>query len=346
MRLLFVTQAVDERAPVLGFVCGWLHAFAGVFSRISVVCLQKGVCTLPQNVSVYSLGKERGGNRFLYAFRFLGYIWRARRAYDAVFVHMNQEYILLAGLLWRALRKPVALWYNHTAGTLWTKIAMRLATTVFHTSPYAFTAGTKKSVRMPAGIDIGRFIPVADMVRVPRSILFLGRVAPLKGVHTLVEAALILRAQRKDFSLTICGDALPRDAGYEREVRKRAEPLVKEGKCRFLPAIANSLAPRLFSEHEIFVNLTPAGNYDKTVLEAAACGTLPLVSSPAFRDAFPPELFFAEHNPESLADAVLRVSAFAEKYKKEIQARLRSCVVETHDLHLLVTKVYENLLPR
>lgn len=350
MRLLFITQAVDERDLVLGFVCGWLRAFASSFSHISAVCLRKGNFSPPQNVTVYSLGKERGGgNKFLYAIRFLRYVWRARREYDAVFVHMNQEYLLLAGLLWRVLGKPLALWYNHTAGNMWTKIAMRLATVVYHTSPHAFTAGTKKSVRMPAGIDTSRFAPVADIARASRSVLYLGRIAPIKSVRTLVEASLLLHARNADFSLTICGDALSRDVRYAHEVRALAEPLVAPQKCRFLAGVPNVDAPHIFSAHELFVNLTPRGNYDKTVLEAAACGTLPVVSSPAFRDAFPPELFFEERNATSLADALGRVFSMSTEKTEALRARLREYVVRTHDLCLLARKtkeIYENLLHR
>lgn len=339
MRLLFITQAVDERDSVLGFVCNWLRVFVEQFSYISVVCLRKGECTLSKNVSVYSLGKERGGNKLSYTLRFLRYVWRERREYNAVFVHMNQEYILLAGVWWRLIRKPVALWYNHTAGTFWTKIAMRLATVVFHTSPYAFTAGSSKSIRMPAGIDTKLFMPVAEIARAPHSILYLGRIAPIKGVHTLIEAALFLRARNVDFFLTICGDALPRDFAYEQKVHILAKPLIATGQCNFLPAITNVSAPRLFSEHELFVNLTPAGNYDKTVLEAAACECLPVVSSPAFRDTFPPELFFEERSPASLADAIERVFAISEEKKEKLRTLLREYVVKNHNLILLAEKM-------
>ncbi len=350
MRLLFITQAVDEREPVLGFVVGWLRAFSNGFEHISTVCLRKGQYNLPDNVSVITLTpdvdrRQTSGVilRAKRSARFMYLVWNTRRKYDVVFVHMNQEYILLAGFLWRLLGKPVAFWYNHTDGGMFTKIAMRLATVVFHTSPYAFTAGSEKSVRMPAGIQTTRFTPVLGVSRSPRSILYLGRIAPIKGVKTLVESAILLHERGVSFSLTICGDALPRDEAYVELVRMLAAPLVEAGKCSLVPAISNAEAPHLFSEHEIFVNLTPSGNYDKTVLEAAACGTMPIVSSPAFRDAFPPELFFSERDPISLADAIERVFAFSNERRYEMAALIRDYVVKTHELTVLVQKVQTHL---
>lgn len=349
MRLLFITQSVDERDTVLGFVCGWLREFANEFSDISVVCLRKGVFSLPENVKVFSINNTKCcGLQTLgvvgKALIFLRFVWRTRNDYDAVFVHMNQEYILLAGVLWKILGKKVALWYNHTSGNFLTRTAMMLADVVFHTSPYAFTAGTKKSVRMPAGIDVERFSQVAGVVRAPKSILYLGRIAPVKGVKTLIEASLILQQRGVDFSITICGDALPRDSEYEKILRQLAEPLVVSGKCRFIAGVPNSEAPSVFSIHKIFVNLTPAGNYDKTVLEAAACGTIPIVSSPAFRDAFPTELFFEEKNPQSLADKIEKIFTLREDEQLEISNRLRKYVEEKHNLKILPKRIYENLL--
>ena len=108
MRLLITTQVVDRTDPFLGFFHGWIVELAKHFEHIEIICLQEGQHSLPSNVNVNSLGKELGiQSRIVYAARFLGLVWKLRDSYDAVFVHMNQEYILLAGWLWKILHKRI-----------------------------------------------------------------------------------------------------------------------------------------------------------------------------------------------------------------------------------------------
>src|SRR3989344_1023815 len=274
MKLLIVTQKMDKSDPVLGFMHGWVFHLAKTFERISVVCLEKGKVELPKNVSVFSLGKEktadsrrlgRGFTRMKYAWHFLRYITKFRNEYDAVFVHMNPEYMILGGMFWRFFRKSSALWYNHFSGGFMFRLAVFFSRKVFYTSPFSASARFGKSARMPAGIDTDFFSPRGEPSS--RSALFVGRIAPVKGIHTLVESACILDREGAQFSLTIVGDALSRDAGYDANVRKEGAELVRRGKLVFKKGVPNTETPVIYSAHEVFVNLSPPGLFDKTVLE-------------------------------------------------------------------------------
>src|SRR3989344_2157532 len=96
-RLLIITQIIDVEDPVLGFFHDWVVEFSKHFQSIIAIALKTAKANLPENVKVLSLGKEKGKSRIKCIFNFLRYIVRNRRDYDAVFVHMNQEYILLGG---------------------------------------------------------------------------------------------------------------------------------------------------------------------------------------------------------------------------------------------------------
>ena len=85
---------------------------------------------MPANVSVYSLGKEGGVSRIAYVLNFYRYIWKLRNDYDAVFVHMNQEYVLLGWKFWWLLGKRVVLWRNHKKGSVFTRLAALLSRAV------------------------------------------------------------------------------------------------------------------------------------------------------------------------------------------------------------------------
>src|SRR3989338_7648361 len=58
MKLLIITQKVNQEDSVLGFFHSWIREFASRFEEVTVICLEKGVYNLPENVEVFSLGKE------------------------------------------------------------------------------------------------------------------------------------------------------------------------------------------------------------------------------------------------------------------------------------------------
>ena len=109
VKILIITQKVDQNDDVLGFFHGWIAEFAKHAEQVTVIALGVGGYNLPKNVRVFSLGKERGVSRLEYTLNFYRLIWRERKNYDVVFVHMNQEYVLFGGLLWKLLGKKITI---------------------------------------------------------------------------------------------------------------------------------------------------------------------------------------------------------------------------------------------
>ena len=204
MRLLIVTQKVDKEDGVLGFMHRWIEVFAEQFEHVTVICLEKGKHQLPQNVEVFSLGKEKQTTghrmssiwiRMVYAWCFIRYIVRFRRQYDVVFVHMNPEYMVLGGWLWRLWGKKAALWYNHAKGGLKVRIAAFFSQHVFYTSTFAYARRFKNSQIMPAGIDTERFTNEHSrehsnykLKTINYNLLSLGRISPVKHVEVIINA--------------------------------------------------------------------------------------------------------------------------------------------------------------
>jgi len=317
MKLLILTQKIDKADPVLGFMHGWLLEFAKNFEKITAICLEFGTHSLPENVQVFSLGKERGESRLKYIWNFYKYISRERKNYD----------------------KKIVFWYNHTCGNLLTRVAMFFADIVCHTSPFAYTAGTKKSQQMPAGIDMNVFKPEEKINRNPKNIMYVGRIAPLKKVDVLVEAAKILDREGIDFVLDIYGTAAAKDNHYFEELKKTSVTLQDKGKLFFRGAVPNTQTPLIFNAHLVSVNLTPKGNYDKTVLEGMACGTLPLVSSSAFNDIIPAEFRFKEYDIRDLVEKIKFIFSLSETAVAKYGSNCRRAVEQNHNLVLLATNL-------
>lgn len=290
MRLLIFTQAVDSADPVLGFFHRWLEELAPKYEYIEVVCLFKGSSQLPQNVRVHSLGKERGHSKVTYLFNFYKYIFLLR--YDSVLVHMNEEYVLLGGIIWRLMGKRVNLWRNYHAGSFLTTAAVMLSTTVLCTSKYSYTAKFKKTVLMPVGVDTDRFFPDARIHRIPNSILFLSGMWPSKRPELLIRALGILKQEGIDFTADFYGTPLPKTKGYYESIQQIVRDAGLSDTVTFHPGVPNMRTPDLYRAHAFFVNCSPSGMFDKTLFEAAACGTPVLSSSEDFAAIAGSETYF------------------------------------------------------
>jgi glycosyltransferase involved in cell wall biosynthesis len=322
VRLLITTQAVDTEDPVMGFFVEWLAALSGRFEHIHVICLKKGPYTLPPNVSVHSLGKEEGNSRFTYVMRFFRYCWHLRREYDAAFVHMNQEYVLLGSLFWRALGKRVYLWRNHVEGTFFTNMAVALSTKVFCTSRYSYTAKFKKTSLMPVGVDLSLFKILPGEKRGRKSILFFSRFAPTKRPHILVDALDIVSKHGADFTANVYGDPLPKDSRYYDEVQKKVAGYKLEDRVTFKAGVPHAQAVQVFNEHEIYVDLGASGSYNKTLFEAAACGCFVISASKDFKQEAGEQFYVEADNVHATAERISEFLVLSAEEKSERQKKL------------------------
>ena len=335
MRLLICAQAVDKNDPALGFFHRWIEELASHFERITVVCLRSGEHALPDNVEIVTLG---GHLRFLRALEVCSFAFGRRSEYEAVFVHMSQEYVLAAGWLWKLLGKRIYMWRNHYAGSVLTDIAAAFCTKVFCTSRFSYTAKYKKSVRMPVGIDTKVFKPLPEIARRPRSILFFARIAPSKRPELLLEALGVLGKRDVQYTATLCG---PGESSYVESLRRKAHALGIGERLQFLPGLPHSEAPRIFNAHELFVNLSPSGMFDKTIFEAMACGCTLLVRSKDLQPLLDERSFCATDKVEDVADAIERLLQLGEGEKRRIVGQNRGIVAENSLDTLRERIVYE-----
>lgn len=359
MKLLIITQKIDLDDDILGFMHNWVFELAKICEKITIICLYKGIYELPENVKILSLGKENnfsaeGGSasggllfsKIKYLFRFYKYIWQERNNYEKVFVHMNKEYVVLGGLPWKMRGKKIALWYNHLRGNIFSKISGALADVIFYTSPFSFFAKNEKAIIMPAGIDTNIFKPDIGVKRDRGSLLFLGRISPVKNVDILIKAANILDERGVDFSLDIVGAPGEKDKKYFEKIKVLASHLENKNKIRFFKNAPNYKTPEIYNSHEIFVNLTNSGSMDKSTLEAMACESLVFVSNKSFERIFPNEwhdlMLFREKDEKDLADKIVKMINLSEEKKDDIRRKSRDLVVNNHSLKKLLEKVISN----
>lgn len=292
VRLLICTQAYDSEDRALGFFVGWIEEFAKRFDHIEVLCLRRGKGPIPNNVNVTSLGAPSEAPRVVKRVRALMRLvsesWRLRGEYEAVFVHMNQEYVLGAGWLWKLLGKRVYFWRNHYEGSMLTNVAARFAKKVFYTSKHSYTAKFPHAIQMPVGVDVAQY--EQSTARAPRSILWYARIAPSKRLEMFIEALSLLKGHGGTFSASVYGSPLPVDAVYYEEQKRRASDLGLS--VSFHAGLPHRESAKVFGMHEIFVNTSRSGMYDKTIFEAATSGCIVLASSKDLAEEIGNEFYF------------------------------------------------------
>lgn len=335
MRILIITQKLDRNDHVLGAIVGWTKELAKNSESISVICLEKISFDFPKNVKVYSLGKEGGISRIKYLKNFYSYLFSLSGSYDKVFVHMNQEYILLAGWYWKLKGIPVYFWRNHPNGSFLTNVAVYFSKKVFCTSKASYTARFKKTVLMPAGIDTNLFKPVEGVVRKKYSVCMVSRIAPVKRIEIGLEAINILVSSGTQVSLDIIGTSLERDAEYYDKLKKYVLDSSLSSYVNFLGDFPLPEHPQLYSGYELCLNLTPSGSFDKSIVSTTSCGSVPLVSNSSLSGLLPPVCITGD-SPQEIAESIKRLLNPSEQVK--IQKDL-GVFVKSQSLEALIKKL-------
>lgn len=284
MRILICTQAVDRDDPALGFFIRWVEEIAKKSEHVLVICLRKGTHSLPKNVEVISLGER---HKIFRAFELCGIAWGRRNEYDAVFVHMNPEYIAAAGWLWRLRGKKIVLWYTHKSVNLMLRIATLFANKVLTASKESFRIPSKKVEIVGHGIDTDFFTP-GDAKR-DDVVLSVGRLMPSKRHDLVIESAALVKKKLK-----VIGEGPEED-----QLKKISESL--KANVEFTGSLTHEQLRDEYRRAKILVHTSETGSMDKVVLEALATGVQVITTSDVYRD-FPVKI--VAPSPGAIADAI------------------------------------------
>jgi glycosyltransferase involved in cell wall biosynthesis len=332
MRILIITQAVDMNDTVLGFFHSWLQEFSHTFENVEVICLKEGEHAFPPNVRVHSLGKEKKASQFKYIFNFYRYILSLK--YDGVFIHMNEEYVLLGGWWWKLFGKRIVLWRNFATGSFMTPLAATLSTAVCYTSPDSFTSRYSNSVKMPIGIDTNIFKPHSELPPL-KKVLVLGRLDAIKRVELFVGGLLLLHEKGIDFDASVYGNPTYPEIPYVTDLIKQGESVITAGKLSIYSGIPNTKTPEIYTKNAVYVNVTTSGSFDKTIGEAMGAGCIVVTCNSGVREVVPGALFVEQATDEGVARALESALSLTEMDRKALVEKQRNFIIENHSLKLL-----------
>lgn len=128
---------------------------------------------------------------------------------------------------------------------------------------------------IPNGIDIPDLLPKNKGVT--RTLLFLGRVHPKKGLDLLLPAWQVVQDRFPDWQLQIVG---PDNNGYLTKMQKLAMAL-RLKRVEFRGSLSGEKKAQAYRMADLFVLPTYSENFGMTVAEALAAGTPAIVSTGA-----------------------------------------------------------------
>lgn len=343
MKLLVLTQKVDQQDDVLGFFYEWLVHLAQKFEQIEVICLYQGQHNLPSNVYIHSLGKEKGHGRVRFVFNFFVYLWKLRNSYDAVFVHMNPEYLVMGGWVWKLLQRKIVLWYSHRNVDLKLRIAEFFADEIISSASTSFLLKTKKLHIFGHGIDTNFFVPKSQStIAPPLRLISVGRITPIKRIEVAIDALALLSSYGVEAELSLVGAAGPQDGEYLKKLQGQVLELNLTKKVHFVGAVSYKNIVPYYQKNDFSLNMAPSGGLDKAVLESMACGLPTIAANTGFSNLFGKyvnKLLFAEGNSEDLAQKIKDLYSTSDITK--IQSFVRDQVVKKADLQNLIGRIAE-----
>ena len=156
---------------------------------------------------------------------------------------------------------------------------------------FLYKANASKLVVIPPGVDVSHFYPIpADEAKLyvglkpeDRMVLYVGRIEPLKGLDTLIQAMsdLELHEKRRVHLAIIGGDpsASPHEmSGEMARLQKLCDDLAVGQTVVFLGKRDQDKLPYYYSAAELVVMPSHYESFGMVALEAMACGT-PVIAS-------------------------------------------------------------------
>ena len=124
---------------------------------------------------------------------------------------------------------------------------------------------TQPVALIPSGVDVPAPAPARHQVR-QKTLLFLGRIHPIKGLEALLDAWAELEHEHPDWRLVIAGSD---PVGHEAELRRKVDAL-NLGRVTFPGPLYREAKHRAYETADLYVLPSKTENFGHTVTEALA----------------------------------------------------------------------------
>lgn len=336
MRLLILTEKIDKNDFSLGFFHEWLRRIALRCDRLDIVCTTLGPHTLPENVRIHQIRKNKGWHLAFIIDLFTVLIRQSGR-YDAVFIHRTLAYAVFAGWWWRLFRKKMVLWFEYSSVTLPLRIATFFVNAIATSAPDALRIQSDNVHVIGQDLDMDYFSPPKDQHRNrTRSALHLlatGRITPSRRSAMIVEALAVLRQRGINADLTILGSPFSaEDKQYTAQVQNSIAAAGLSEHIHHISSVLYTELASYYQKSDLALFMPTSGGREKRSLECMACGTPVLVANPAYisvvGDALAKQLLFAGGTADELADRIIELEkrGTLDTLRPQVRERVTSLV--------------------
>lgn len=349
MNLLVLNQKLDPADSGLEVAWEWVCELSTRVAKLTVITHEQGPATLPPNVRVFSLGKERQFGRARKVREFYSALFKVIREdrVDACFVHMVPLFAVMASPVLKVCGIPVVQWYTHASTTFTLRAALAVVDHVATASRESFSLPSPKVVVTGHGINTDRFRPADRPRESTFHIVTVGRLSPSKRHDRLLLAVARLCEEGTSVRLSIIGEPRgPDGVAWAERLVAETDRLQLNSVVTFTGAVSRSALPSLYSTADVCVNLSETNSIDKAVLEAMSCGVPVITSNPAFQPLLADMTtcrVLPDSQPATVAAGIAAVMRLDESALRDIRFTLRQKVVQQHNLSTLMDRLIELL---
>jgi glycosyltransferase involved in cell wall biosynthesis len=208
-------------------------------------------------------------------------LWRMPNVYPASAAVLGVNHLVLSP---RGMLGGAALKFSSFKKKMFWAVAQgaaaRAASCIHATSPQEYddirAFGLKTPIAIiPNGIDVPTVVSKELPTGGRRTVLYLGRLHPKKGLDWLLDAWDLIEVHHPDWHLDIVG---PIDSDYAQMLKLRSEANGPASRVRFLGPLYGEQKQNVYRGADLFVLPTLNENFANTVAEALAQGT-PVIST-------------------------------------------------------------------
>lgn len=228
---------------------------------------------------------------------------------------------------------------------------------------WLYEADTAKISVVPPGVNVSRFYPIQqdearEYIGIPdaeKTILFVGRIEPLKGIDTLLQAISLVKMERNCLNcnlLIIGGDNLE-DFSMKSDEMSRLQELRTEleldGSVEFLGKKGQNVLPYYYSAADVVVVPSNYESFGMVALESMACAT-PVIASEVGGLAYlvrdgETGFHVPNNDPRALAKRIIELLADDDKREEMNQKALAFASKYSWDLITSqIVEIYQGLL--